>query len=105
MKREEWGVKREAKARRTVGPPRMRQLHRVAASSKAWRWFLLRSGCLLSLSKGKRIMVSVILDNRADGLTADQIIANYPGLSQEAIRAAIAYAAQLSHECIRGLPA
>ncbi len=50
-------------------------------------------------------MVSVILDNRADGLTADQIIANYPGLSQEAIRAAIAYAAQLSHECIRGLPA
>ena len=50
-------------------------------------------------------MVSAILDNLADGLTADQSIANYPGLSQEAIRAAIAYAAELSHERIRGLPA
>ncbi len=55
--------------------------------------------------KGTRIMVSVVLDNLADGLTADQVIANYPGLSHEAIRAAIAYAAELSHERIRGLPA
>jgi uncharacterized protein (DUF433 family) len=48
--------------------------------------------------KGTRIMVSVILDNLADGLTAEQIIANYPGLTPEAVRAAIAYAAELSHE-------
>ncbi len=55
--------------------------------------------------KGTRIMVSVILDNLADGLTAEQIVANYPGLTPEAIRAAIAYAAELSHERILSLPA
>ena len=55
--------------------------------------------------KGTRIMVSVILDNLADGLTTDEIIANYPGLSEGAIRAAIAYAAELSHERILQLPA
>ena len=55
--------------------------------------------------KGTRIMVSVVLDNLADGLTVDQVIANYPGLSAEAVRAAIAYAAELSHERILGLPA
>lgn len=55
--------------------------------------------------KGTRIMVSVILDNLADGLTVEQIIANYPGLTPEAVRAAIAYAAELSHERILSLPA
>ena len=55
--------------------------------------------------KGTRIMVSVILDNLAADLTADQIIANYPALSREAIRAAIAYAAELSHERILQFPA
>jgi uncharacterized protein (DUF433 family) len=55
--------------------------------------------------KGTRIMVSVILDNLADGLTAEQIIANYPGLTPEAVRAAIGYAAELSHERILSLPA
>jgi len=48
--------------------------------------------------KGTRIMVSVVLDNLADGLSAEQIVANYPGLTPEAVRAAIAYAAELSHE-------
>lgn len=55
--------------------------------------------------KGTRIMVSVILDNLADGLSVEQTIANYPGLTSEAVRAAIAYAAELSHERILGLPA
>ena len=55
--------------------------------------------------KGTRIMVSVILDNLADGLSVEQIIANYPGLSREAVLAAIAYAAELSHERILALPA
>ena len=48
--------------------------------------------------KGTRIMVSVILDNLADGLSIEQIVANYPSLTPEAVRAAIAYAAELSHE-------
>jgi uncharacterized protein (DUF433 family) len=30
--------------------------------------------------KGTRIMVSVILDNLADGLSVGQIVADYPGL-------------------------
>ncbi len=55
--------------------------------------------------KGTRIMVSVILDNLADGLTVEQILANYPTLTQEAVRAAIAYAAELTHERIVTLPA
>jgi len=55
--------------------------------------------------KGTRIMVSVVLDNLADGLSADEIIAHYPGLTPESVRAAIAYAAELSHERILGLPA
>jgi len=43
-------------------------------------------------------MVSIILDNLAAGLTKDQIMDQYPSLSDGAIRAAIAYAAELSHE-------
>jgi uncharacterized protein (DUF433 family) len=41
--------------------------------------------------KGTRIMVSVILDNLADGLSVGQVIANYPSLTPEAVRTAIAY--------------
>ena len=50
--------------------------------------------------KGTRIMVSVVLDNLAVGLTADEIIKSYPSLSREAIHAAIAYAAELARERI-----
>ena len=50
--------------------------------------------------KGTRIMVSTILDNLAAGLTADDILRQYPSLSPDAIKAAIAYAAELSHERI-----
>ena len=55
--------------------------------------------------KGTRIMVSVILDNLADGQSVEQIVANYPTLTPESVRAAIAYAAELSHERILRLPA
>ena len=55
--------------------------------------------------KGTRVMVSVILDNLADGMTAEQIVAEYPSVTLEAIRASIAYAAELSHERFYSLPA
>ena len=42
---------------------------------------------------GTRIMVSVILDNLAEGITAEQILKSYPTLQPGDIRAAIAYAA------------
>ncbi|MDJ1174252.1 DUF433 domain-containing protein [Roseofilum sp. BLCC_M114] len=41
--------------------------------------------------KGTRIMVSVILDNLAEGLTVEEIVADYPPLNQEQVRSAIAY--------------
>ena len=48
--------------------------------------------------RGTRIPVSVVLDNVADGATPEAIIAEYPSLSKEDIRAAIAYAAELTRE-------
>lgn len=48
--------------------------------------------------KGTRIMVAVVLDNLAEGLSPDEIAAEYPPLSVEDVRAAIAYAAQLARE-------
>ncbi len=43
---------------------------------------------------GTRIMVSVDLDNLAEGLTAEEIANEYPPLTVEDVRAAIAYAAE-----------
>jgi len=43
-------------------------------------------------------MVSVILDNLAEDMTADEIIREYPPLTVDDIRAAKAYAAELSRE-------
>lgn len=50
--------------------------------------------------KGTRIMVSVILDNLASGLTPDEVVQSYPSLNREAVQAAITYAAQLARERI-----
>jgi uncharacterized protein (DUF433 family) len=48
--------------------------------------------------KGTRIMVAVILDNLAEGVSPEQIVAEYPPLTLEDVRAAIAYAATLARE-------
>ena len=48
--------------------------------------------------KGTRIMVSVILDNLAAGISTEEILKSYPSLSPEDIQAAIAYAAELARE-------
>ena len=48
--------------------------------------------------KGTRIMVSVVLDNLAAGLSYDDIINSYPSLSKDSVQAAIAYAAELAKE-------
>lgn len=55
--------------------------------------------------KGTRIMVSVILDNLADGISETEILQSYPTLKQEDIKAAIAYAAELSRERMVSVPA
>jgi len=54
--------------------------------------------------KGTRIMVSVVLDNLAAGLTIDEIVRSYPSLSREAVQAAIAYAAELTRERVVAMP-
>lgn len=54
--------------------------------------------------KGTRIMVSVVLDNLAAGLTPDELIQSYPGLTRDAIQAAITYAAELAREKVVDLP-
>jgi uncharacterized protein (DUF433 family) len=41
--------------------------------------------------KGTRIMVSVILDNLAAGISQEEILRSYPSLMPEDIQAAIAY--------------
>lgn len=48
--------------------------------------------------KGTRIMVSVILDNLAAGVSEEEILKSYPSLTPEDIQAAIAYAAELARE-------
>ena len=48
--------------------------------------------------KGTRILVSVILDNLADGLTPAEIVEGYPPLTKEDVSSAIAYAAALVRE-------
>ncbi|MCR4441893.1 MAG: DUF433 domain-containing protein [Peptococcaceae bacterium] len=47
---------------------------------------------------GTRIMVSVILDNLASGMSRKEILKNYPSLQPEDIDAALAYAALLAKE-------
>lgn len=44
-----------------------------------------------------RIMVSVILDNLAAGLTFEEIVKDYPSLKPEDVQAAIVYAAKLAN--------
>lgn len=48
--------------------------------------------------KGTRVPVSVVLDNLAEGVGEGEILASYPSLNREAVRAAISYAAELAKE-------
>jgi len=50
--------------------------------------------------KGTRIMVSVVLDNLAAGVSNAEILKSYPSLSELDLNAAISYAAELARERI-----
>jgi uncharacterized protein (DUF433 family) len=54
---------------------------------------------------GTRIMASVILDNLAAGISRDEILKSYPSITDDDIRAVIAYAAELARERVVYLPA
>ena len=48
--------------------------------------------------KGTRVMVTVILDNLAAGLDAEDIVKSYPTVSRDAVQATLRYAAELAKE-------
>jgi uncharacterized protein (DUF433 family) len=48
--------------------------------------------------RGTRIWVSLILDFLAAGMSVDDLLAEYPQLTAEDVRAAIAYGAEMARE-------
>lgn len=48
--------------------------------------------------RGTRIWVSLILDFLANGMSIEEILAEYPQLTAEDVRAAIAYGAEMARE-------
>ena len=55
--------------------------------------------------KGTRIWVSLILDYLSSGMTIKEILEEYPHLTEEDVRAAIAYGAEMSRERYVEVPA
>jgi uncharacterized protein (DUF433 family) len=55
--------------------------------------------------RGTRVPVSVVLDNLAGGLSSEEICSSYPSVTPDAVRAAIAYAAELTRERVVSIPA
>ena len=54
--------------------------------------------------RGHRVWVSLILDLLASGWSTEQVLAEYPGLTQEDVLACIAYGAEMSRERYVDLP-
>jgi uncharacterized protein (DUF433 family) len=48
--------------------------------------------------RGTRVTVATVVGLVADGMTPDEIVADYPYLAAEDVRAALAYAAWLARE-------
>ncbi len=73
----------------------------------AWRDLVMSNPAVMhgqACIKGTRIPVSVVLGCLADGMTVDEILADYPSLSPEAISAALGYGAALATEELLPLP-
>jgi uncharacterized protein (DUF433 family) len=50
--------------------------------------------------RGTRIWVALIIENLADGLSEAELLEAYPSLEPDDIRAALAYAAEITRERI-----
>ncbi len=62
--------------------------------------------CSKPVIAGTRISVELVLEKLASGQTIEQILEDYPHLTEEAIRAAIAFAAEvLKTDFVYPLPA
>lgn len=55
--------------------------------------------------RGTRIPVSVVLDNLAAGIDAEELLQQYPTLPRDAVSVALAYAADLARDRIVRIPA
>lgn len=54
--------------------------------------------------RGHRVWVSLVLDLLADGASFEEILASYPDLVVEDIRACLAYGAEMSRERFVEIP-
>ncbi len=54
--------------------------------------------------RGTRIWVSLIVDNLAEGVAESELLAAYPQLKPDDIRAALAFAAEMTRERIIPIP-
>jgi uncharacterized protein (DUF433 family) len=54
--------------------------------------------------RGTRIPAAVVLDNLAAGLSVADVVKSYPSLTELAIHAAVAYAAELARERVLVMP-
>ena len=54
--------------------------------------------------RGTRIWVSLIVDNLAEGVSEHELLSAYPQLTQDDIRAALAYAAEVTRERVIPVP-
>jgi uncharacterized protein (DUF433 family) len=54
--------------------------------------------------RGTRIWVSLLIDNLAEGVQESELLAAYPQLQPDDIRAALAYAAEMVRERIIPIP-
>ena len=54
--------------------------------------------------RGTRVMVTVVLDNLAAGLSPAEIVRSYPSLQTDDVAAAMAYAAELARERVVATP-
>ncbi len=55
--------------------------------------------------RGTRVLVTVLLDALAAGMSTDEIIRHYPTVAPDDVRAAAAYGAWLAKQEIHALPA
>lgn len=89
------GIRRRRPAIYSDGVKRMRWEDHITVDPKVCHGI----ACI----RGTRVLVSVVLDNLAAGLTVQEILRSYPSLSEEAVHAAIAYAAELARERVVAL--
>lgn len=79
----------------------------MAEHAVDWRDFIVVDPAIChgrACIKGTRVMVSVLLDNLAAGLSEEEIRASYPTVSKEALQAVIGYAAELARERVLEIP-